>query len=158
MKRPLSVSAGPVGGLFALLLLTGQALSADTSGCAPVVGKGALSLPICEAAAKSGDGRAAIIVGQIYWNGDGIPKDNATAATWWKMADQDGRADAAMLLGNEAYVRAVQGHSKQFDDVALKEASSWFQKTVATDPQPENRKKAQGYLEQINKYYLLKSR
>jgi len=65
------------------------------------------------------------MVGAIYWNGDGLAKDNAQAARWWKMADQMGRPDAARFLADEAYVRAVasaNGNPTDIDRAILEDA------------------------------------
>src|SRR4051812_21983762 len=71
------------------------------AGCAPQrAGDGARWLIPCQRAAENGDGQAALILGMIHWNGDGVPKDNAASARWWKVADQAGRPEAAKLLGD----------------------------------------------------------
>jgi hypothetical protein len=107
-----SVLGGAALQLVGPLPAAGQAPAPDAkiSGCAPQQrGEGAIWLTPCQRAAESGDGQAALIVGAIHWNGDGVAKDNAAAARWWKMADEAGRAEAARLLGDEAFVRITAG-------------------------------------------------
>jgi hypothetical protein len=116
--------------------------------CAPKPGEGARWLIPCENAAKTGDSGAAIIVGEIFWNGDGVPKDNASAARWWRMADQGGQPQAPMLLGNEAYVRGVPGGGV-VNLPALDEAVNWFQKALKVEPDPVARQQAQQRLDEI---------
>ena len=116
--------------------------------CAPKPGEGARWLPACENAAKAGDSRAAIIVGSIFWNGDGVPKDNAAAARWWTIADQMGQPEAPMLLGNEAYVRGVPGGGV-VNLTALDEAVGWFQKALKVELNPALRQQAQQRIDEI---------
>jgi hypothetical protein len=120
--------------------------------CAPGSGEGALYLPACEKLATAGDGHAAMITGSIYWNGDGVPKDNAKAAIWWKMADRDGEPEAPFALGGEAFVRAMQSKGNhETDGDALDEAQRWYQKAVGVDLVATKRQQAQGYINQILK-------
>jgi TPR repeat protein len=87
-----------------------------------------------KAVASSQQRNAAFVLGQIYWNGDGVAKDNAKAAELWRIAYQGGRKDASRLLGNEALVRALAVKS-QVDTTALKQAADWYQ--IAVDlPEP----------------------
>ena len=69
-------------GLFVLLsLLPAQAQPSQDTACDPQVeGEGAQWLTPCKQAAIRGDGHAALMVGAIYWNGDGVAKDHAAAA------------------------------------------------------------------------------
>ena len=59
-------------------------------------------LASCIRGAQAGDGRAALTVGQIYWNGDGVTKDNSEAAHWWRMADPDGAFRSCEILGRRS--------------------------------------------------------
>jgi len=69
-------------GLF-FLLATGQAQAQQAPVCdLQEEGEGAQWLATCEQAARQGDGHAALMVGAIYWNGDGVAKDQAAAARW----------------------------------------------------------------------------
>jgi hypothetical protein len=126
--------------------------STNISGCAPKPGEGALWLSSCENAAKAGDGNAAIIAGKIYWNGDGVPKDNTSAAHWWNMADQVGNSEAAKLLGDEAYVRTVQSEGPgKLNLIALDEGISWYRKAVGVELIPTLRQEARSRLDQFLK-------
>jgi TPR repeat protein len=88
-----------------------------------------------ELAAAQNQPDAAFVLGEIYWNGDGVAKDNATAAKWWKVAYEHGRAEAAKLLGDEAFARA-QGANRSWNLPALKEALGWYQKNAETVGEP----------------------
>jgi len=128
----------------------------NVSGCAPHPGEGARWLAPCEKAAMAGDGQAALTVGAIYWNGDGVPKDNASAARWWKMAYQDGRPEAAKLLGDEAYVRMAQAPGPlKVDRAVLDEATGWYKKAVEVEPNPVLRQQAQSRLDQLAQFKSL---
>src|SRR4029079_11314681 len=48
-----------------------------------------------EKAAAQNQANAALVLGQIHWNGDGVKKDNAVAAKYWRIAFDHGREDAA---------------------------------------------------------------
>lgn len=74
---------------------------------------------------------AAFVLGEIYWNGDGIPRDRAEAARWWKVAYEHGRSDAAKLLGDEAFNRARGPDEDAWDVPALQEALGWYEKAAA---------------------------
>lgn len=161
MRTIVVIACLVLGGLL-LPLLTSALGAEDVKGasiCSPRQGDGATWLSNCEKAANSGDGRAAIITGEIYWNGDGVYKDNAAAARWWKIADEQGRPDAAYLLGNEAYVRAIlsRGDGK-VDFVALDEAALWFQKAIKAEPNSAARAQAQARLTEIDHLHKLMPR
>lgn len=83
-----------------------------------------------EKAAAQNQANAAFVLGQIHWNGDGVVKDNAKAARFWRIAYEHGREDAALHLGNEAFVRAGRGVGK-WDPAILREARDWFAKAVS---------------------------
>lgn len=130
----------------------------NVSNCSPKKGEGAKWVAPCESAAKAGDGRAALLLGQIYWNGDGIPKDNALAARWWKVADQAGFPQAAKLLGDEAFVRAMQpAGACPVNFLAADEAIGWYRKAIEIEPAPVLRQEAQTRLDQFLKLKAAKA-
>ena len=49
--------------------------------------------------AEQGDPRAQYILGFMYANGEGIPKDAAAAAPWYRLAAEQGNAEAQGILG-----------------------------------------------------------
>jgi TPR repeat protein len=128
----------------------------DLSGCMPTAkGDGARWLASCIRGAQAGDGRAALTVGQIYWNGDGVTKDNSEAARWWRMADQMGRSEAAKFLADEAYVRAVasaNGQPTDIDRAILEEAIRWYQKALTAETNPTARQQVTDRLGQLTKF------
>lgn len=49
--------------------------------------------------AESGDAKAQIVVARRYYNGDGVTKDNAKAAEWYRKAAEQGNDFAQYNLG-----------------------------------------------------------
>lgn len=49
--------------------------------------------------AKKDDTMAQYVVGQLYEKGDGVAKNDAEAAKWYRKADKKGLSDATALLG-----------------------------------------------------------
>ena len=92
-------------------------------------------------AAGQGHALAALTLGMIYWNGDGIPKNNAMARRWWFKAYGAGRKEAALLLGEEAFVRLTQGITTpdKADPAVLEEAITWYRRAGIDDPDPAKR-------------------
>jgi TPR repeat protein len=77
-------------GLF-FLLASGYAQAQQAAACDPQQeGEGTQWLAPCKQAAVKGNGHAALMVGAIYWNGDGVAKDHAQAAHWFELADLAG--------------------------------------------------------------------
>ncbi len=57
------------------------------------------SRPVFEALARGGDARAQFMMGTIYEQGLGVPKDLAAAAEWYRRAAEGGNASAQYNLG-----------------------------------------------------------
>lgn len=120
------------------LLATGQAQAQSLE--APVCdlqeeGEGAQWLATCEQAALQGNGHAALMVGAIYWNGDGVARDHAQAARWFELADLAGETRAAKMLGDEAFVRLVKAAKPEDTDRAvLDTAIGWYEKALEIEP------------------------
>ena len=133
-------------GLF-FLLATGHAQAQSLQ--APVCdlqeeGEGAQWLATCEQAALQGNGHAALMVGAIYWNGDGVAKDHAAAARWFELADLAGETRAAKMLGDEAFVRLVKtAKPEDTDRAVLDTAIGWYEKAVEVEPLPQAKAEAQ---------------
>lgn len=49
--------------------------------------------------AQQGDPDAEVDLGLMYYQGDGVAKDIATAAGWWRKAADQGNAAAELQLG-----------------------------------------------------------
>lgn len=131
-------------GLF-FLLATGQAQAQQAAVCdLQEEGEGAQWLATCEQAARQGDGHAALMVGAIYWNGDGVAKDQAQAARWFELADLAGETRAAKMLGDEAFVRLVKAAKPEDTDRAvLDTAIGWYEKALEVEPVPEAKAEVQ---------------
>ena len=84
-----------------------------------------------KAVASSRQPNAALVLGQIYWNGDGVTKDREKAAAYWRVAYEGGRSDAAKFLGDEALLRAGRGEGI-WDPAGLEEAADWYDKASAS--------------------------
>ena len=69
--------------------------------------------------AEQGDARAQSILGLMYRYGDGVPRDDKTAAGWYRLAAEQGNASAQTKLG-EMY-RKGQGVPQD-----NKTAVNWF--------------------------------
>ena len=127
----------------------------STSICAPHQGEGAQWLTPCKQAAEAGDGHAALMVGMIYWNGDGVPRDHSMAAHWFQIADKGGEPRAAKFLGDEAFVRVTQtatGKPEDADRAILDEAIGWYEKAVKIEPDPAVRAQAQQRLDLLSNF------
>ena len=144
---------GAILGLFFLVAIGhAQAQPAQAPVCDPQEdGEGAAWLVPCEQAAKLGDGHAALMVGAIYWNGDGVAKDHAAAARWFEMADLAGETRAAKMLGDEAFGRLVKVAKPEDTDLAvLDTAIGWYEKAVEVEPVPEVKVQAQQSLAMLS--------
>lgn len=70
-------------------------------------------------AAYQGDSFSANMLGQMYENADGLPKDFVKAASWYRAAAREGSSDAAMNLGR-FYENGIEV------DKDLTEAERWY--------------------------------
>jgi len=138
--------------LAALLLLASSvgARAQDAAACTPQQGQGAQWLAPCQKASEKGDAHAALMVGIMYWDGDGVPRDHPTAARWFQTADKGGEPRAAKVLGDWAFVRLTQAAKPEDADRAiLEEAIGWYQKALQVEPVPAARAQAQQRLEML---------
>jgi TPR repeat protein len=96
------------------------------------------------AAAAKRQRNAAFLLAQIYWNGDGVERDRATAAQWWAVAYEGGRVDAARHLGAEALSRVMTAveAARPVPEAAIKDAEHWLGIAAEKDPDPAEREKA----------------
>lgn len=106
---------------------------------------------VLEQAAAQGSPDAAIYLGKIYWNGDGVPKDNAIAAKWWGQAHKANHAEAPFLLGQEAMVRLFKRASspRDLDQSLLRRTLSLFSVAARVDPSPTARTLATDYAKKL---------
>jgi len=74
--------------------------------------------------AESGDAKSQFGLARLYYNGDGITKDDAKAAEWYRKAAEQGNAFAQFKLG--AMYESGEGVSR---DAAR--AAEWWQKAAA---------------------------
>jgi len=71
-------------------------------------------------AAEAGDVRAQVTLGRMYFEGDGVPQDDAEAARWWRLAADQGDRDAQFHISfMYEYGRGVEKD--------LAEAIRWYQ-------------------------------
>jgi len=81
-------------------------------------------------AAKAGDANAQVLLGIIYSEGKGVPKDHSKARRWYRLAAEQGDTFGAFLLGlsyldsdtvsdrTEKGVRLVRGAAEKGNPVA----------------------------------------
>jgi len=121
---------GPL--LLLTLLAAGPALAqpSEASICDPQEeGEGGAWFASCKQAASNGDGHAALMVGAMYWNGDGVAKDHSQAARWFEIADLAGESRAAKMLGDEAFGRLAKAAKPEDTDRAVLDvAIGWYEK------------------------------
>ena len=142
-------------GLFLLLATAhAQAQPIQAAGCdLQEEGDGAQWLAPCKQAAGKGDGHAALIVGAIYWNGDGVAKDHAAAAHWFELADLAGETRAAKMLGDEAFGRLVKtAKPEDADRAVLDMAIGWYEKALEVEPVPAAKAEAQQSLAMLSSF------
>ncbi|MBC8038402.1 MAG: sel1 repeat family protein [Rhizobiales bacterium] len=142
-----SAIVGSIGLFF--LLATAHAQAQPLQVCdLQEEGEGAQWLAPCERAALRGNGHAALMVGAIYWNGDGVAKDHAAAARWFELADLAGETRAAKMLGDEAFGRLVKTANP--DRAVLDTAIGWYEKALEVEPVPAAKAEAQQSLAMLS--------
>jgi hypothetical protein len=143
---------GPIFLLTLFAIAQAQAQTSQAVICDPQQeGEGAAWLVSCKEAATQGDGHAALMVGAIYWNGDGVAKDQAAAAHWFEIADLAGETRAAKMLGDEAFVRVVKAAKPEDTDRAtLDVAIGWYEKAVEVEPAPDAKAQAEQSLAMLS--------
>ena len=147
---------GAILGPFLLLTLlaAGPVLAqpSEASICDPQQeGEGAEWFVPCKQAASKGDGHAALMVGAMYWNGDGVAKDHAQAARWFEIADLAGETRAAKMLGDEAFGRLAKAAKPEDTDPAVLDvAIGWYEKALEVEPAPAAKAEAQQSLAMLS--------
>ena len=149
-----SATLGSIGLFFLLAITHAQAQPFQAAVCDPQEeGQGAQWLAPCKQAATKGDGHAALIVGAIYWNGDGVAKDHAAAAHWFELADLAGETRAAKMLGDEAFGRLVKtAKPEDTDRAVLDTAIGWYEKALEVEPVPAAKAEAQQSLAMLSSF------
>lgn len=149
-----SAILGSIGLFFLLTIGQTQAQPLQAAVCdLQEEGEGAQWLATCERAALQGDGHAALMVGAIYWNGDGVAKDHAAAARWFELADLAGETRAAKMLGDEAFGRLVKtAKPEDADRAVLDTAIGWYEKALEVEPVPAAKAEAQQSLAMLSSF------
>ena len=83
----------------------------------------ALDIQVSKKLAEGGDKSAQSNLGLIYYNGEGVPKDNKEALKWFKMSADQGDAVGQFNLG----VMYYNGEGVRKDN---KEAVKWYLKAA----------------------------
>lgn len=115
-----AAAAGNADALYSLGLMTQYGIGARRDPYA------AITLYQRAAARPGGHGRAEFAIAQIYFRGDGVPKDAATGRDWLERAAAHGEAGAQFLLGS--FYEEGRGVSR---DVA--EAYYWYARAAEGD-------------------------
>jgi TPR repeat protein len=99
-------------------------------------------------AAEAGHRNAAFLLGQIYWNGDGIDKNVPQAAIWWITAYEKGRTDAPLLIGTAAFSLIVEAAKTKepIATVVIDQARRWLAIAADQDTDALKREKAKELL------------
>jgi TPR repeat protein len=66
---------------------------------APVCAENTPGIDVLRVKAESGDAEAQSRLGECYLKGEGVPKDDAQAVTWYRKAAEQGLAEAQFYLG-----------------------------------------------------------
>lgn len=83
---------------FAGLLLS-LLVSFMFTSCEPLDSKAKEWTEFLKEKAEAGDAAAQYSLGEMYWDGDGVPRDKAEAAKWYWMAAEQGYVEAQRMLG-----------------------------------------------------------
>ena len=75
------------------------------------------------ASAEAGDTDTQVLLGTMYYIGDGVPQDDAEAGVWFHKAAEQGDADAQLTIG----LMYANGRGVPQDDA---EAVAWFHKAA----------------------------
>jgi hypothetical protein len=142
----------PIVLLTLFAIAPAQAQTSQAAVCDPQTeGEGATWLEACKQAANQGDGHAALMVGAIYWNGDGVAKDHVAAAHWFEIADLAGENRAAKMLGDEAFGRVVKAvKPEETDRAVLDVAIGWYEKAIEIEPAPDAKAQAEQSLAMLS--------
>ena len=83
------------------LLLCGQAWAGTLEDGVEAVDRGdyATALRLLRPLAENGNPDAQINLGNMYFDGNGVPQDNAESVKWYLLAADQGSADAQITLG-----------------------------------------------------------
>ena len=81
------------------LVLSGLVLAAMLSACQNNASNAGQDSNQLQKAAEKGDAEAQFCLGKRFFNGDGVEKDMAEAAKWWRMAAEQDMAEAQYNLG-----------------------------------------------------------
>jgi len=81
------------------------------------------TLEMVIAKAKSGDKDAQFDLGEKYFTGQGVPRNETQATQWWRKAAEQGNADAQHWLGNAYY--SGRGVPEDYTQAAL-----WWHKAA----------------------------
>lgn len=91
-----------------------------------VTGKHLLALELAQPAAERGDSIAMLVLGSLYFNGEGVRQDYATALKWWRAAAALGNIRAQNNIG--VIFRRGRGVETNYN-----EAIKWFETAAAQD-------------------------
>lgn len=89
-----------------------------------VAGKHLLAMQLAQPAAERGDGTAMLVLGTLYFRGEGVRQDYAAALKWWRASAELGNSRAQNNIG--VIFRDGLGIERNYD-----EAIKWFEKAAA---------------------------
>src|SRR6266704_1974029 len=90
-----------LGILFVALALAGTAVAGPLEDGVEAINRGdyATALQLLRPLAEKGDPAAQINLGNMYFDGNGVPQDNGESVKWYLLAAGQGSADAQIALG-----------------------------------------------------------
>ena len=97
----VAIDMRTVGILFVALTLAGTAVAGSLEDGAEALARGdfATALRLLRPLAENGNPDAQINLGNMYFDGNGVPQDNAESVKWYLLAADQGSADAQIALG-----------------------------------------------------------
>jgi TPR repeat protein len=87
-------------------------------------------------AMDQGQGNAALFLGTMHWNGDGVERNHDLAASAWHVAAQHGNPSAPALLAKYYFVTSLVAEKKEVR--VLPGAKTIYWATVATRVDPDS--------------------
>jgi TPR repeat protein len=96
-----------------------------------------------------GQDKAAIILGDMYWNGDGVERDHAEAARFWLMAAAHANRTAPAQLGRYYYAAAFSPDDRKLRESEAIQAAYWNTVASLVDPDTATRARSQRLAEML---------
>lgn len=100
-------------------------------------------------AMDQGQGNAALFLGTMHWNGDGVERNHDLAASAWYIAAQHGNQSAPALLAKYYFVSSLVAEKKEVRVVPGTKTIYWATVATRVDPDPGARQASQKLIEML---------